>query len=54
MNTMGHYAASRKVASSNPDEVDFFFNLPNPSSRKMALDLTQPQIEMSTRNLPGG
>jgi hypothetical protein len=31
-----HYATSRKVACSSPDEVDFF-NLPNPSSRTMAL-----------------
>jgi hypothetical protein len=36
-----------------PDEVDFF-NLPNPSSRTMALGLTQPLTEMSTNNLPGG
>jgi hypothetical protein len=36
-----------------PDEVDFL-NLPNPSSRTMALGLTQPLTEMSTRNLPGG
>jgi hypothetical protein len=36
-----------------PDEVDFF-NLPNPSSRTMALGLTQPLTEMSTRNIPGG
>jgi hypothetical protein len=36
-----------------PDEVDFF-NLPNPSSRTMALRSTQPLTEMSTRNLPGG
>jgi hypothetical protein len=32
----------------------FFFSLPNPSSRTMALESTQPLIEMSTRNLPGG
>jgi hypothetical protein len=31
-----------------------FFNLPNPSSRTMALGLTQPLTEMSTRNFPGG
>jgi hypothetical protein len=31
-----------------------FFNLPNPSSRTMALGLTQPLTEMSTRNIPGG
>jgi hypothetical protein len=36
-----------------PDEVDFF-NLPNPSSRTIALGLGQPLTEMSTRNLPGG
>jgi hypothetical protein len=36
-----------------PDEVDFF-NLPNPSSRTMALGLTQPLTEISTRNFPGG
>jgi hypothetical protein len=36
-----------------PDEVDFF-NSPNPSSHTMALGSTQPLIEISTRNLPGG
>jgi hypothetical protein len=30
------------------------FNLPNPSSRTMALGSTQSLTEMSTRNLPGG
>jgi hypothetical protein len=35
------------------DEVDFF-NLPNPSSRTMALGSTQTLTEMSTTNLPGG
>jgi hypothetical protein len=29
------------------------FNLPNPSSRSMALISTQPLTEMNTRNLPG-
>jgi hypothetical protein len=48
-----HYATSPKVAGSNPDEVDFF-SLPNPSSRIMALESTQPLTEMSTRNVPGG
>jgi hypothetical protein len=48
-----HYATSRKVAGSTPDEVDFF-NLPKPSSRTMALWSTQLLTEMSTRNLPGG
>jgi hypothetical protein len=37
-----------------PDEVDFFFNLPSPSSRTMALGSTQPLTEMCTRKLPGG
>jgi hypothetical protein len=32
----------------------FFFNLPNPSSRTVALGSTHPLTEMSTRNLPGG
>jgi hypothetical protein len=31
-----------------------FFNLPNPSSRTMALGSTQPLTEMITRNTPGG
>jgi hypothetical protein len=31
-----------------------FFNLPNSSSRTMALGSTRPLTEMSTRNLPGG
>jgi hypothetical protein len=35
-----------------PDEVDFF-NLPNPSSRTMALGSNEPLTEMSTTNLPG-
>jgi hypothetical protein len=32
----------------------FIFNLPNPSSRTMTLELTQPVKEVSTRNFPGG
>jgi hypothetical protein len=31
-----------------------FLNLPNPSSCTVALGLTQPLTEMSTRNVPGG
>jgi hypothetical protein len=31
-----------------------FFNLPNLSSRTVALGWTQPLTEMSTRNIPGG
>jgi hypothetical protein len=34
-------------------QLDFFFNLPNLSSRTMALGSTQPLTEMNTRNLPG-
>jgi hypothetical protein len=49
-----HYATSRKVTGSIPDDVIGFFNRPNPSSRTMALGSTQPLTEMSTRNLPGG
>jgi hypothetical protein len=37
----------------DPDEVDFF-NLPNRSSRTIALGSTQPLTAMSTRNLPEG
>jgi hypothetical protein len=48
-----NYATSRKVVGSFPDEVIGFFNLPNPSSRTMALGPTQSLTEMSTRNLPG-
>jgi hypothetical protein len=36
-----------------PGEVNFF-NIPNPSSRTIALGSTHPLTEMSTRKLPGG
>jgi hypothetical protein len=36
-----------------PDEVDFL-NLPNPSSRAVALGSIQPLTKMSTTNLLGG
>jgi hypothetical protein len=42
------------VAGSSPDDVDFFFKLPNPSSRAMALGPTQPLTKMSIRNLSEG
>jgi hypothetical protein len=48
------YATRRKVAGSIPDEVTGCFNWPNPSSRTMALESTQPLTELNTRNLPGG
>jgi hypothetical protein len=37
-----------------PDEVIGFLNLPNPSSRTMALGSTHPLREMVTRNFPEG
>jgi hypothetical protein len=40
-----HYVTSWKVAGSSPNEVDTF-NLPNPSSRTMALGSTHPLTEM--------
>jgi hypothetical protein len=49
-----HYATSRKVAGSNSDEVNGFFNWLNPPSRIMALGSAPSLTEMSTRNLPGG
>jgi hypothetical protein len=42
------------MTGSTPDEVIGPFNLPNPSSHIVALELSQPLTEMSTRNLPGG
>jgi hypothetical protein len=38
-----------KVKGSIPDEVIWFFNWPNPSSRTMGLGSGQPLTEMSTR-----
>jgi hypothetical protein len=38
----------------DPGEVIGFFNLPNPSSRTIALGSTQPLTEMSSRNLSEG
>jgi hypothetical protein len=49
-----HYATSRKVEGSIPDEVFKFFNWPDPSSRTVALGSTLALTEMSTRNFPGG
>ncbi|PNF38102.1 Arf-GAP with SH3 domain, ANK repeat and PH domain-containing protein 1 [Cryptotermes secundus] len=40
------------VAGSNPDEVEFL-NLPNPSSRIVALGAIQSLTKMSTRIIPG-
>jgi len=49
-----HCATSRKVAVSIPDGVTGIFLLHNPSGRTMALGLTQPLTEMSTRNISLG
>ena len=42
---------SQQVASSIPDGVIEIFHWHNPSGRTMALGLTQPLTEMSTRNI---
>ena len=46
-----HCAKSRKVAGSIPDGVIGIFHWHNPSGRTMALGLTQPLREMSTKNI---
>ena len=43
---------SRKDAGSIPDGVIDIFHWRNPSGRTVALGLTQPLAEMSTRNIP--
>ena len=54
---MGHAVAQlvqalrRKVAGSIPDGVIGIFYWHNPSGRTMALGMTQPLTEMSTRNI---
>jgi hypothetical protein len=49
-----HRAKSRKVMGSIPDGVTGIFHWHNPSSRIMALGLTQPLTDMSTRNISWG
>ena len=44
-----HCATNRQVTGSIPDGVVGNFNRHNPSGRTMALGLTQPLTEMSTR-----
>ena len=46
-----HCATSWKVADSIPNGVTGIFHWHNPSGRNMALGLTQPLTEMSTRNI---
>jgi len=50
-NWFRHCATSRKVAGSIPDGVVGIFHWHNPSGRTMAMGLTQPLTEMSTRNI---
>jgi hypothetical protein len=52
-NWLRQYVTSRKVAASISEEIIGSFNWPNPSSRTVALEFTQPLTEISTRNLPG-
>jgi len=49
-----HCATSQKVAVSIPDGVTGIFHCHNPSGRTMALGLTQPLTEKSTRNISLG
>ena len=44
----------RKVAGSIPDGVIGIFDWHNPSGRTVAVGLTQPLIEMRTRNISWG
>ena len=46
-----HCATSLKVAGSIPDGITGIFHWHNPSCRTMALGLTQPLTEMSTRDI---
>ena len=47
-------ATSRKVAGSISDGINGIFHSDNPSGRTMAMGLTQPLTEMSTRNISWG
>jgi hypothetical protein len=49
-----HCATNRQVAGSIPDDVIGIFYWHNPSGRTVALGLTQPLTEMSTRNISWG
>ena len=46
-----HCATSQKVAGSIPDGVIGIFHCLNPSCRTMALGMTEPATEMSTRSV---
>ena len=47
-------ATSRKVSGSIPNGVTGIFHFLNPSGPTVALGLTQPLTEMSTRNIVCG
>jgi len=49
-----HRATSQKVVGSIPDGVIGIFHCHDPSGRTMALGLTLPLTEMSTRNVSWG
>ena len=49
-----HSATSRKVLGSICDGVIGIFHRRNSSGRNIAVGLTQPLIEMSTRNISWG
>ena len=49
-----HCATSQKVAGLIPDDVVGIFHGHNPAGRTMALGLTQPLTEMSTKNISWG
>jgi hypothetical protein len=40
--------------NSRDETIVYFFSLPNPASRTVALGLTEPLTKISTRDLPGG
>ena len=44
----------RKVAGSIPDGVIGIFHWPTPSGRTMAMGLTQPLTEITTKNISWG
>jgi hypothetical protein len=52
--SLRHCATNLKVAGSIPSDVIGIFHWRNPPSRTMALGLTQPLTEMSTRNISRG
>jgi len=50
-NSCKYCAISRQVVGSIPDDIIGISLWHNPSGRKMALRLTQPLTELSTRNI---